>query len=1206
MGRDQVHPDRATPGRWPAPGHVLFVLRYLAIVYVVMLACLVWWSDAPIAMGWRPSVVLTGSMRPTIPPGDIALIGPANPGAGLPPGRVILVRDSRLSSGTYLHRIVRYDAAHRIITKGDANRDQDSTPVEANRVAGQVLLVVPLVGQPIVWLHDHRFAPAVGFALTTWAALWLVARRRHRSPPGRPRHRRRTGRGTRYRAPHAGLTLTAVVVTILSLWNGTAAVWSGTTNNSADSFVAGTWPTTGGLQWSGSAGYAQSSGTDVTADWTMTRESTNATTWSQVANGRNHTCAVRTDGTLWCWGRNAYGQLGVGSTTDQKNPTQVGTGTTWSQIAAGGQHTCAIKTDHTLWCWGYNGEGQVGNGGTTNQTSPVQIAGGSTTWMAVTAGSRHTCALVYSAGSSIGATYCWGNDQRAQGGDGGSSTPHLTPTVMGNGGGTTFSAISAGDIHTCGIKGTGTNGALPGTLWCAGEGAFGQNANSNWQWSKTAAQVGSASDWSAVSAGNTHTCALKSNGTIWCMGLNDYGQLGQNDTTSRNAMTQVGTNTWSALEAGGDTTCATAGGTTPAGAAGTAWCWGSNAYGKYGNGDTALHLVPYQAATGTWSVLSVGERDTCMISSGSLSCAGGDEYGELGRGVAAVDMATSQTAVQSTIRWSSVATGTTSTCGIDSATQLWCWGANTYGQLGIGSTTAGYLPSQVGSATWAAVTVGGSHACGLQTDNTLWCWGANTRGQLGQGNTTQQNSPVQVAVPAGQGGGTTWQRVATGRNHTCAVLSNGTLWCWGANGSGQLGIGNTTDQTSPTQVSSGITTWSRLSAGAKNTCATRGSPGTLWCWGDDLRGQIDGSSNGGNQTTPAQIGGATTWTSVTLGEYHGCGLQGSTLSCWGDNSRGQLGTGATPGPTSAAAVSVSGVTWSSVAAGDWHTCAETVTRALYCWGANTNGQLGQGSSIEQMPGTASPPGLVASPPAVVGYAVGGNTTFALIGSYAGAVLAVSPSGYWRLGESSGTTATAYAGGQNGTYTNSPTLGVAGNLSNDPDTAVTFNGTGNVVTFGDVHDYAGTSPFTVDFWMNRSGTTPASRVWMCGKERYVSDTNRGGWAVMIAGSADASPNNIMVGRYDGTSGATEITSKTQTVAGTWYHVVATYDGTTMSLYVNGVLEASAASSLSVENNTTSMSVGGLPSSNYFTGTLDEVAVYDKVLSATTISGQYAAR
>jgi hypothetical protein len=112
--------------------------------------------------------------------------------------------------------------------------------------------------------------------------------------------------------------------------------------------------------------------------------------------------------------------------------------------------------------------------------------------------------------------------------------------------------------------------------------------------------------------------------------------------------------------------------------------------------------------------------------------------------------------------------------------------------------------------------------------------------------------------------------------------------------------------------------------------------------------------------------------------------------------------------------------------------------------------------------------------------------------------------------------------------------------------------------------------------------------------------------MIAGSADASPNSIMVGRYDGGSGATEVTSQTQTVAGTWYHVAAAYDGTTLSVYVNGVLEASATSSLSVENNATSMSIGGLPSSNYFTGTLDEVAVYDKVLSAKTISGQYQAR
>jgi signal peptidase I len=167
------------PRRWSG---AVDVLRLVALGYLAAAASLLFWSHAPQLVGWQPRVVLTGSMLPTVRPGDVALIAPVTVGkATLPPGRVVLVRDPGRSSGYYLHRVVRYDDAGRIVTKGDANPTEDWPAVDAWRVAGQLRLVVPAVGLPLLWWRDHNWpALAVGAGLTWTAvvlALGLVRRR---------------------------------------------------------------------------------------------------------------------------------------------------------------------------------------------------------------------------------------------------------------------------------------------------------------------------------------------------------------------------------------------------------------------------------------------------------------------------------------------------------------------------------------------------------------------------------------------------------------------------------------------------------------------------------------------------------------------------------------------------------------------------------------------------------------------------------------------------------------------------------------------------------------------------------------------------------------------------------------------------------------------------------------------------------------------
>jgi len=157
--------------------------RFAAVVYLTVVTSLLFWSHAPHLIGWQPRVVLTGSMLPVIEPGDVAVIGPAVVGPGtLPRGRVVLVRDPAMPSGFYLHRVLRYDDAGRVITKGDANQVPDSDPVEPASVLGQLRLVVPLIGRPVIWIAERDYLGLALAAAATWASLVVVLGRREPEP----------------------------------------------------------------------------------------------------------------------------------------------------------------------------------------------------------------------------------------------------------------------------------------------------------------------------------------------------------------------------------------------------------------------------------------------------------------------------------------------------------------------------------------------------------------------------------------------------------------------------------------------------------------------------------------------------------------------------------------------------------------------------------------------------------------------------------------------------------------------------------------------------------------------------------------------------------------------------------------------------------------------------------------------------------------
>eukprot|EP00775_Hariotina_reticulata_P002026 gene2026-2348_t len=614
-------------------------------------------------------------------------------------------------------------------------------------------------------------------------------------------------------------------------------------------------------------------------------------------------------------------QLGLMSFAGGYNSfRQLGDGTLvdrQSPVAVSGVHDVAFTSaDALAKCWGGNVYGQTGVPVSPIQLLPVTVPG-LTSVVKVAAGGRHSCA-----GLKGGAIVCWGDNKAGQLGSG-SLEDRLTVAAVDARGNVlntdpAMHSLTAGDFHSCAVW-------TDGTVSCWGSNLYGQlGINSTVKFTALPQQVPGITDATWINAGDYHTCVTTKSGRAYCWGLNYAGKLGDGTTQNSIAPVQVlGLDNAVTIAAGGDHSCATL-------RSGEISCWGDNLYYQLGDGTTSRLPGMVVGVSGAISLSADHEHTCAALDNGLAVCWGGNTRGELG------DNATSNLPIPVMVT------------GLDDVAVVGT------GQLGDGSAMDRLTPVQAVGVQGVApgngsniLSLGEKHTCAVMAAGNVLCFGANDHGQLGDGTNTDRQKAVPVA------GVQDARSVSCGHKHCCVSHVTGKVSCWGSNQ--ELGDGTTTSRNTPGLVD-GLADIRSVSAGFMHTCAVAFS-GEVSCWGDNRKGQLGlevaaAAEVPGVMKPTAVVPGLMRVQSISAGHVHTCAvMESGEARCWGDNEQAQLGNGTLSsfyqGP-----VTVAGLrNIRSVTAGDYHTCATTADTSVFCWGGNYLGQLG----YVRVPGQISVP-----------------------------------------------------------------------------------------------------------------------------------------------------------------------------------------------------------------------------------------------------------
>ncbi|MCX7556568.1 hypothetical protein OS187_06990 [Xanthomonadaceae bacterium JHOS43] len=634
----------------------------------------------------------------------------------------------------------------------------------------------------------------------------------------------------------------------------------------------------------------------------------------QVGVGRDHSCALTGSGAVLCWGRNEFGQLGDGTTTQRLLPVPVsGLSGGVQAIGVGGSFSCALNASGAVLCWGGNTFGSLGDGSTSQRSVPGLVSGLSTGVAAISTGNAHACAIV----ATSGALRCWGYNAGGQLGNGSTESQVVPATVSGLGGG--VATVAAGVLHTCATL------AATGAARCWGNNFRGQLGDGSFVNRTLPVDVsGLSGNVVRLGIGHYHSCAQLTDGTVRCWGDNYHGQLGIGAGSHGQPTSAAlpGLDGIVSLAAGHHHACAVA-------SDGMARCWGANNRGQIGMGETALPgygRMPTDVlglTSGVVALTSGSEHSCALTVGGAVKCWGRNLHGQLGDGsrVRRFSPAT-VTSLPGAVQM--LAAGVDHTCALV-AGAVRCWGSNQYRQLGAPGDLGPHPPVGVnlpGSTTM--ISAGDRHTCALNSAGRVSCWGMVPF--VGSGGVPGTLADLVSGIVS----------IAAGGDHNCALTHTGVVRCWGSNGSGQFGYhgDDSPYQTVPVSgLSPGV---QALSAGAEHTCM-RSTTGRIECWGRSNYGQ------GGDPGPVGYAGLGSGVQSVSAGGFHNCVVIDGTARCWGNNALGQLGDGTMVNAYVPVDVIGLGGGVQAVVSGNTHSCALTSAGGVQCWGDNYHGQLGDGS-----------------------------------------------------------------------------------------------------------------------------------------------------------------------------------------------------------------------------------------------------------------------
>ncbi|CAN5771185.1 chromosome condensation regulator RCC1 [soil metagenome] len=627
---------------------------------------------------------------------------------------------------------------------------------------------------------------------------------------------------------------------------------------------------------------------------------------AQVRVGNQFTCARLEDGQVQCWGNNTYGELGNGTNIDG-GPFVVSLGTERAKELVVGAHTaCIVRvSDGGVSCWGDSASGVVSATTNVPLSTPVlaQVHG-------LVVAHRHACAL-----DAMGTVWCWG--RAADGQIGPPFSDRFTPTPVSAFGPAV--ALAAGGKFTCALD-------AMGAVRCMGQNDLGELGNNTFFSTSTPVST-DLTDAVEIGGGARGVCARRTNGSVRCWGAGYDGFLGDS-TLDTLGVSGAAASSVSSISVGFHHVCGFAGDQIV--------CWGSDTDAQLGRGSRAIATLPQLWGSGTpITSLAMGLEHGCLVRDNLLQCWGRNAERELGDGTRSSRIAA--TAIALPFSPLGVAAGHKTTCAFAGAGMAACWGRGEVGQLG--DSAVHLQPSNpvlvTGATAVTAISVGGGHACAID-GTAVKCWGADNGGQLGTTTTNNRATPVVVT------GLTAPTRITAGGEHTCAIhrpMGLAEATCWGRNTHGQLGDNTTTnrDLVGASVALAGAPI--EISAGNEHTCAIIAN-GDVYCWGRNDGLEV-GVTGGADRLLPQLVTLPAPAVSITATTRGTCvALADGRVYCWGVGTSGELGNGTVSGGSLPVQATVTNA--KLVARSGSAVCAGLGGGEIACWGAAQSGQLGSG------------------------------------------------------------------------------------------------------------------------------------------------------------------------------------------------------------------------------------------------------------------------